>query len=73
MPKIPLRLDQANARTQHGLQTLNDLLPDKLTVGSGAGEYWVSYPEWFGEVEARGAVRTALARPDLSGIAFANH
>jgi hypothetical protein len=50
MPKLSLRIDQANAKTQQQLQRLrDDLQPKRLALYSQTLDSWVSYPDGFSE------------------------
>lgn len=65
MPRLVLQFDRPDQRTTEQIYTLGQLLPEPLSLGAMSAEYWVSYPEWFGETKARAAVRAGIATAEL--------
>jgi hypothetical protein len=63
--RVMLRIERADQQTQHQLWVLNERLPEPLSVESRSCEFWVSYPDEFGEAEAREQVRKAIEEVDL--------
>jgi hypothetical protein len=66
-----LRIERADQQTQHQLWVLNQRLPEPLSVESQSWEFWVSYPDEFGEAEARDQVLNAIEEADLHLIRVA--
>jgi hypothetical protein len=60
-----LHIERADQQTQHQLWVLSERLPEPLSVESRSWEFWVSYPDEFGETQAREQVRNAIEAADL--------
>jgi hypothetical protein len=63
--RLVLRYNRLDQSTTNQIYTLEQLLPEPLTVGSSSADYWVSYPDWFDEVKAREEVRKAIDTAEL--------
>lgn len=63
--RLELQYDRPDQRTTEQIYRLEHLLPEPLTVDSASAEYWVSYPDWFREAEAREAVREVIDNAEL--------
>jgi hypothetical protein len=64
--RLALRYDRPDESTTEQIYRLERLLPEPLTIGSASAEYWVSYPDWFGEAKTREAVRRLIHSESLN-------